>query len=180
MLPADSAPLTSDPRHTADSAPLTSDPRHVAMETYWREVQSIEEEEEEDEETKSLDELELEEAWLVQSGLSALTRDPDQDRDLDRDLDRNLDQDSEDPPELREAGPVEALLSTLTRRQTDTVRRRLDNYTHTLRQRNRPIRDVRHIFTQTDSDSDSSIPCESPKRFHTTTRTIRRHNGREP
>ncbi|KAK7879822.1 hypothetical protein WMY93_033511 [Mugilogobius chulae] len=102
---------------------------------------------------------------------------PDQDRDQD------LDQDLPDPgPDLQQrSGPVEALLSTLTRRQTDTVRRRLDSYSQTLRQRNRPIRDVRHIFTQTDSDSDSDssqVHRDSPKRFHTTTRTIRRNNGR--
>uniref|UniRef100_A0A3B4BHP6 Rho-GAP domain-containing protein n=1 Tax=Periophthalmus magnuspinnatus TaxID=409849 RepID=A0A3B4BHP6_9GOBI len=122
---------------SADSAPpsVISDPRHIAMETYWREVQSIEEEEEEEEERKSLDELELEEAWLVQSGLSH----------------------SEDLKDAGCSGPVEALLSTLTRRQTDTVRRRLDNYTQTLRQRNRAIRDVRHIFTQVTANQRQDI-----------------------
>uniref|UniRef100_A0A3B5BJI9 Rho GTPase-activating protein 18-like n=1 Tax=Stegastes partitus TaxID=144197 RepID=A0A3B5BJI9_9TELE len=45
--------------------------------------------------------------------------------------------------------PLSALLSTLTRQQVTTVRRRLDNYNETLKKRNRqPIRDVRDIFTE--------------------------------
>lgn len=51
-LPTSSRP---PPPHT-----VTSNPRHVTMETYWREVESIEEEregeeEEEEEERKSID-----------------------------------------------------------------------------------------------------------------------------
>uniref|UniRef100_A0A8C9XXZ3 Rho-GAP domain-containing protein n=1 Tax=Sander lucioperca TaxID=283035 RepID=A0A8C9XXZ3_SANLU len=101
---------------------------HVAMETYWREVRSIEEEEEgeeeeEEEEMKSMDEVELEEAWLTEAGLSSLV--------------------------TGSFSEEEALLSTLTRQQAATVRKRLDNYTETLKTRNRqPIRDVRDIFPQ--------------------------------
>lgn len=44
---------------------------------------------------------------------------------------------------------AEALLSTLTRQQAETVKNRLDNYNETLRKKNRqPIKDVRDIFTQ--------------------------------
>uniref|UniRef100_A0A8C9XUL4 Rho-GAP domain-containing protein n=1 Tax=Sander lucioperca TaxID=283035 RepID=A0A8C9XUL4_SANLU len=78
---------------------------HVAMETYWREVRSIEEEEEGEEE--------------------------------------------EEEEEMKSMDEEEALLSTLTRQQAATVRKRLDNYTETLKTRNRqPIRDVRDIFPQ--------------------------------
>eukprot|EP00066_Takifugu_rubripes_P027384 XP_011616650.1 PREDICTED: rho GTPase-activating protein 28-like [Takifugu rubripes] len=99
------------------------------METLWREVRSIEEEaegEEEDEtERKSMDEVELEEAWLTEAGLSSLVTD--------------------------EATPLaaEVLLSTLTRQQTATVKKRLHNYSETLKSRSRqPIRDVRDIFME--------------------------------
>ena len=139
---------------------VTSDPRRIAMETYWREVRSIdeekegeeEEEEEEEEERKSMDgksswqqsetssscvtsttclpvEVELEEAWLTEAGLSSLV------------TGSSLEEAS--PP------PAEVLLSTLTRQQAATVRKRLDNYNETLKTRNRqPIRDVRDIFTE--------------------------------
>ncbi|TNN31833.1 Rho GTPase-activating protein 28 [Liparis tanakae] len=100
------------------------------METYWREVRSIEEEkdgeeeEEEEEERKSMDEAELEEAWLAEAGLSSLVTASSPDK----------------------AAP---LLSTLTRQQAATVRTRLDNYNQTLKTRNKqPIRDVRDIFTE--------------------------------
>lgn len=69
--------------------------------------------------------MELEEAWLTEAGLSSLVTD--------------------------EATPLaaEALLSTLTRQQTATVKKRLHNYSETLKSRNRqPIRDVRDIFTE--------------------------------
>ncbi|KAM9337103.1 rho GTPase-activating protein 28 [Symphorus nematophorus] len=173
--------LSSPP--TMSSAPppprqtVTSDPRHVAMETYWREVQSIEEEkegeeEEEDEERKSMDEVELEEAWLTEAGLSSLvTGSPSGEA-------------SSPPPP---PPPAEALLSTLTRQQAATVRKRVDKYNETLRTRNRqPIRDVRDIFTEPDDDSADRCPsppphrAESPpSRYHTTTKTIRRrtHTG---
>ncbi|XP_031172789.1 rho GTPase-activating protein 28 [Sander lucioperca] len=156
---------------------------HVAMETYWREVRSIEEEEEgeeeeEEEEMKSMDEVELEEAWLTEAGLSSLVTGSFSE---------------EEAPlvagsvtEALVAGSVtEALLSTLTRQQAATVRKRLDNYTETLKTRNRqPIRDVRDIFPQPDDDSAERCPsphhAESPPRYHTTTKTIRRdtHRGR--
>lgn len=70
--------------------------------------------------------MELEEAWLTEAGLSSLVTGSSPD---------------EAPP------PAEVLLSTLTRQQAATVRRRLDNYNETLKKRNRqPIRDVRDIF----------------------------------
>uniref|UniRef100_A0A3B4U5M3 Rho GTPase-activating protein 28-like n=1 Tax=Seriola dumerili TaxID=41447 RepID=A0A3B4U5M3_SERDU len=153
--PPTTSPSPSPPPPTNT---MTSDPRHAAMETYWREVQSIEEEkegedeDEEEEERKSMDgksnlqqsetfapclistclclpaEVELEEAWLTEAGLSSLVTGSSED---------------EAPP------PAEAVLSTLTRQQTATVRRRLDIYNETLKKRNKqPIRDVRDIFTQ--------------------------------
>ncbi|XP_075905134.1 rho GTPase-activating protein 28 isoform X2 [Nelusetta ayraudi] len=156
---------------------ITSDPR-VAMETYWREVQSIEEEEEEEvemeeteEERKSVDE---EEAWLTEAGLSSLVT-------------------GSAPAEEATPPSTEALISTLTRQQAATVRRRLDRYNQTLKSRNRqPIRDVRDVFTQFQGDDEESAergsdPCatESPPppcRYHTSTKTIRRskHPGRAP
>lgn len=73
-------------------------------------------------------EVELEEAWLTEAGLSSLLVDS----------------------ASTEAPPVaEAVLSTLTRQQAATVKKRLDNYNETLRKRNRqPIRDVRDVFTE--------------------------------
>uniref|UniRef100_A0A3B5BBP5 Rho GTPase-activating protein 18-like n=1 Tax=Stegastes partitus TaxID=144197 RepID=A0A3B5BBP5_9TELE len=129
MLSTPSTTSSTPPSHDS----VTSDHRRVAMETYWREVQSIEEEkegeEEEEEERKSMDEVELEEAWLTEAGLSTLVT-------------------GSAPPE-EALPPAEALLSTLTRQQVTTVRRRLDNYNETLKKRNRqPIRDVRDIFTE--------------------------------
>ncbi|XP_036934642.1 rho GTPase-activating protein 28 [Acanthopagrus latus] len=152
---------------------VTSDPRRIAMETYWREVRSIdeekegeEEEEEEEEERKSMDEVELEEAWLTEAGLSSLV------------TGSSLEEAS--PP------PAEVLLSTLTRQQAATVRKRLDNYNETLKTRNRqPIRDVRDIFTEPDDDSADRCPSSPshhaeppPSRYHTTTKTIRRNTHR--
>lgn len=151
--------LSSPPTTNSSSLPpnphtVTSDPRHVAMETYWREVHSIEEEEgeqeDDEEERKSFDgklqpsewwvvwllrvffllaEVEMEEAWLTEAGLSSLVTSSTEAEELPL--------------------PAEVLLSTLTRQQVATVKRRLDNYNETLRKRNRqPIRDVRDIFTQ--------------------------------
>ncbi|KAF7656611.1 hypothetical protein LDENG_00038940 [Lucifuga dentata] len=83
--------------------------------------------------------------------------------------------------------PVEAVLSTLTRKQAATVKKKLENYNETLKKRNRqPIRDVREIFTVTDDDSaerSSSPPSDGAEsasrgRYHTTTKTIRRHTAR--
>uniref|UniRef100_A0A3B4FAS6 Rho GTPase-activating protein 28-like n=1 Tax=Pundamilia nyererei TaxID=303518 RepID=A0A3B4FAS6_9CICH len=129
----------------------TSDPKHVALETYWREVHSIEEEkdgeeEEEEDERKSMDEVELEEAWLTDAGLASLVT--------------GLPLADEVPP------PAEVLLSTLTHQQATTVRKRLDNYNETLKKRNRqPIRDVRDIFTEhpsPPSNTDSLHHANSP------------------
>uniref|UniRef100_M4AIU6 Rho GTPase activating protein 28 n=1 Tax=Xiphophorus maculatus TaxID=8083 RepID=M4AIU6_XIPMA len=117
---------------------VTSDSRHNAMETYWREVQSIEEEQEGEEE----EEAELEEAWLTEAGLSSLVVGSSS---------------TETPP------VVEAVLSTLTRQQAATVRKRLDNYNETLRKRNRqPIRDVRDVFTEDQLPEDPSSPAPTP------------------
>ncbi|XP_035768010.1 rho GTPase-activating protein 28 [Neolamprologus brichardi] len=149
----------------------TSDPKHVAMETYWREVHSIEEEkdgeeEEEEDERKSMDEVELEEAWLTDAGLASLVT--------------GLPLADEEPP------PAEVLLSTLTHQQATTVRKRLDNYNETLKKRNRqPIRDVRDIFTEPDDPADRCVYPHShhaespPSRYHTTTKTIRRRADRD-
>uniref|UniRef100_UPI0037E832D7 rho GTPase-activating protein 28 n=1 Tax=Semicossyphus pulcher TaxID=241346 RepID=UPI0037E832D7 len=170
-----SSSTTSLPICSAPPPPhqtVTSDPNSVTMETYWREVRSIEEEEEEEakeeeqeEERKSMDEVELEEAWLTEAGLSSLVTGSSPE---------------EAPP------PAEVLLSTLTRQQAATVRKRLDNYNETLKARNRqPIRDVRDIFTQPDDDSAERGPSPSshhaespPSRYHTTTKTIRRPTHR--
>uniref|UniRef100_A0A087XTP9 Rho GTPase activating protein 28 n=1 Tax=Poecilia formosa TaxID=48698 RepID=A0A087XTP9_POEFO len=110
-------------------------------------------------------EVELEEAWLTEAGLSSLVVGSSQ---------------TETPP------VVEAVLSTLTRQQAATVRKRLDNYNETLRKRNRqPIRDVRDVFTEpeTDSADPSPFPTQQqpeppPRRYHTTTKTIRRSTNR--
>ncbi|KAM3860335.1 rho GTPase-activating protein 28 [Diretmus argenteus] len=138
------------------------------METYWREVKSIaeereeeeveEEEAEEEDDRNSMDEEELEEAWLREAGLSSLVTGSSSGE-----------------------GPAEALLSTLTRQQAATVRKRLDNYNQTLKKKNRPIRDVRDIFTVSNDDSANgrSPAASSPScRFHATTKTIRRNTSR--
>uniref|UniRef100_A0A3B4U4X1 Rho GTPase-activating protein 28-like n=1 Tax=Seriola dumerili TaxID=41447 RepID=A0A3B4U4X1_SERDU len=178
--PPTTSPSPSPPPPTNT---MTSDPRHAAMETYWREVQSIEEEkegedeDEEEEERKSMDgksnlqqsetfapclistclclpaEVELEEAWLTEAGLSSLVTGSSED---------------EAPP------PAEAVLSTLTRQQTATVRRRLDIYNETLKKRNKqPIRDVRDIFTQDQLPEHPSSPTNthSPSNTHSLTLT---------
>ncbi|XP_035475590.1 rho GTPase-activating protein 28 isoform X2 [Scophthalmus maximus] len=178
MLSSSSSSSSSPAPHT-----VTSNPRHVALETYWREVQSIEEEREgedeyEDDERKSIDEGEMEASWLTEAGLSSLVTGSEE----------------ETPP------PAEALLSTLTRQQAVTVRRRLDNYNETMKKRNKqPIRDIRDVFNQPEDESadigpspsahrgstpsahrgaDPSAHCtESPGRYHTTTKTIRRHSN---
>ncbi|XP_029384572.1 rho GTPase-activating protein 28 isoform X2 [Echeneis naucrates] len=170
-----SSPPTNTPPSPSPTPPtpstVTSDPRHFAMETYWREVQSIEEEregddeDEEDDERKSMDEVELEEEWLKESGLSSLVM---------------ASEEKEVPP------PAEVLLSTLTQQQVATVKRRLDNYNETLKKRNRqPIRDVRDVFTQPNIDStdrcsspSSNHPEALPSRYHITTKTIRRSSHR--
>uniref|UniRef100_A0A3P8WBQ3 Rho GTPase-activating protein 28 n=1 Tax=Cynoglossus semilaevis TaxID=244447 RepID=A0A3P8WBQ3_CYNSE len=121
------------------SLTVTPTSHHVAMQTYWTEVESIEEErEEEEEESKSVDEVDMEEAWLMGAGLSSLvTGSFEEDTSL----------------------TAEALLSTLTRQQAATVKNRLDNYNETLRKKNRqPVKDVRDIFTQVRENSVALSP----------------------
>lgn len=80
-----------------------------------------------------LQEAELEEEWLQEAGLSTLVSGTQND------------------------GPTEALLSTLTHSQAAMVKKRLDNYTQTLRKRNRqPMRHVRDVF----STPDTSVSAE--------------------
>ncbi|XP_036409272.1 rho GTPase-activating protein 28 isoform X1 [Megalops cyprinoides] len=104
-----------------------------SMEDYWSEMKSIEESGHggyEELERRSSDEAELEEAWLQEAGLSTLVSGAPGD------------------------GPTEAILSTLTRSQAALVRKRLDNYTQTLRKRNKqPIRHVRDVFSSVDAPS---------------------------
>uniref|UniRef100_A0A8C7PPE5 Rho GTPase activating protein 28 n=1 Tax=Oncorhynchus mykiss TaxID=8022 RepID=A0A8C7PPE5_ONCMY len=99
-----------------------------SMEDYWSEVKNIEEDGEQVHEDLlergSMDEAELEEAWLQEAGLSTLVS-----------------------GELGE-GPAEALLSTLTRSQAAMVKKRVDNYTLTMRKRNKqPARHVQDVFS---------------------------------
>uniref|UniRef100_A0A674CII3 Rho GTPase activating protein 28 n=1 Tax=Salmo trutta TaxID=8032 RepID=A0A674CII3_SALTR len=99
-----------------------------SMEDYWSEVKNIEEDGERAHEDLlergSMDEAELEEAWLQEAGLSTLVS-----------------------GELGE-GPAEALLSTLTRSQAAMVKKRVDNYTLTMRKRNKqPARHVQDVFS---------------------------------
>ncbi|KAM6971131.1 rho GTPase-activating protein 28 isoform 3-T3 [Tautogolabrus adspersus] len=166
-----SLPICSDIRTSHHT--VTSDPHNVTMETYWSEVRSIKEEEEdaeeedEEDERKSMDEVEMEEAWLTEAGLSSLVNSSTVEEVLP---------------------PPEALLSTLSRQQVATVRKRLDKYNETLKTKNRqPIRDVRDIFTEV-PDDDSAERCPSPpsnrsgspqSRYHTTTKTIRRDTHRD-
>lgn len=111
-----------------------------SMEDYWSEVKNIQEDththqEEEPAEHASTDEAELEEAWLQEAGLSTLMTGAQGD------------------------GPAEALLSTLTHSQAAMVKKRLDNYTHTLRKRNRqPMRHVRDVFSTPEPASELTPP----------------------
>lgn len=98
-----------------------------SMEDYWSEVKSMEENGhccQEEQLDRSVDEAELEEAWLHEAGLSTLVSGAPGD------------------------GPAEALLSTLTRTQAALVKKRLENYTQTMRKRNKqPMRHVRDVFS---------------------------------
>ncbi|XP_076147130.1 rho GTPase-activating protein 28 isoform X2 [Alosa pseudoharengus] len=110
-----------------------------SMEDYWSEVKNIQEDcqgsGEEAMERGSIDEAELEEAWLHEAGLSTLVSGA-----------------------LGE-GPAEALLSTLTRSQAAMVKKRLDNYTQTMRKRNKqPMRHVRDVFNTPDSSPVDPLP----------------------
>ncbi|XP_051543439.1 rho GTPase-activating protein 18-like isoform X2 [Myxocyprinus asiaticus] len=124
------------PRTMTSSTPersVSRDPREC-MEDYWSEMKTIEEDfqggHEEMMERGSVDEVELEEAWLQEAGLSTLVSGTQSD------------------------GPAEALLSTLTRSQAAMVKKRLDNYTQTLHKRNRqPMRHVRDVFSTPDTSS---------------------------
>ncbi|KAG9356030.1 hypothetical protein JZ751_000874 [Albula glossodonta] len=102
-----------------------------SMDDYWSEVKSIEENGHTCQEElleQSVDEAELEEAWLQGAGLSTLVSGTAGD------------------------SPAEALLSTLTRTQAALVKKRLDNYTQTMRKRNKqPIRHVRDVFSTPDT-----------------------------
>ncbi|XP_077411172.1 rho GTPase-activating protein 28 [Vanacampus margaritifer] len=147
---------------------LAADPQRSAMETYWREVESMEEkEEEEEEERKSMDELELEEAWLTEAGLSYLLVGSSSEEAL---------------PPVQAPPPAQALLATLTRQQTHTVKTRLHNYKHTLKNTHRqPVMHVKDIFAA-DLESVVSSAPQSPSSQSSancydknTTKTIRRH-----
>ncbi|XP_077365104.1 rho GTPase-activating protein 28 [Festucalex cinctus] len=147
---------------------LAADPQRVAMETYWREVESMEEkEEEEEEERKSMDELEVEEAWLTEAGLSSLL----------------VGSSSEEaPPPVQAPPPAQALLATLTCQQTHTVKTRLHNYKHTLKNTHRqPIMHVKDIFASDLESVVSSAPQSDSSQSaancydKNTTKTIRRH-----
>ncbi|XP_063062818.1 rho GTPase-activating protein 28 isoform X1 [Engraulis encrasicolus] len=110
-----------------------------SMEDYWSEVKNIQEDchgaTEEAMERGSIDEVELEEAWLHEAGLSTLVSGA-----------------------LGE-GPAEALLSTLTRSQAAMVKKRLDNYTQTMRKRNKqPMRHVRDVFSTPESSPVEPLP----------------------
>ncbi|KAK1794935.1 hypothetical protein P4O66_010130 [Electrophorus voltai] len=123
----------------------------LSMEDYWREVRNIEEAcpegQQEPVEKGVMDgitvnsplEAELEEAWLHEAGLSTLVSGTLTD------------------------SPAEALLSTLTRSQAAMVKKRLDNYTQTLRKRNKqPIRHVRDVFSTADTLPAEPTPPVSP------------------
>ncbi|XP_020364428.1 rho GTPase-activating protein 18 isoform X1 [Oncorhynchus kisutch] len=115
-----------------------------SMEDYWSEVKNIEEDgqrgHEDLLERGSMDEVELEEAWLQDAGLSTLMSGA-----------------------LGE-GPAEALLSTLTRSQAAMVKKRVDNYTLTVRKRSKqPTRHVRDIFSTPDKLPVDPIPPVPPK-----------------
>uniref|UniRef100_A0A8C7M8X3 Rho GTPase activating protein 28 n=1 Tax=Oncorhynchus kisutch TaxID=8019 RepID=A0A8C7M8X3_ONCKI len=116
-----------------------------SMEDYWSEVKNIEEDgqrgHEDLLERGSMDEVELEEAWLQDAGLSTLMSGA-----------------------LGE-GPAEALLSTLTRSQAAMVKKRVDNYTLTVRKRSKqPTRHVRDIFSTPDKlVRQMCPPCPPPQ-----------------
>uniref|UniRef100_A0A8C8H944 Rho-GAP domain-containing protein n=1 Tax=Oncorhynchus tshawytscha TaxID=74940 RepID=A0A8C8H944_ONCTS len=116
-----------------------------SMEDYWSEVKNIEEDgqrgHEDLLERGSMDEAELEEAWLQDAGLSTLVSGA-----------------------LGE-GPAEALLSTLTRSQAAMVKKRVDNYTLTVRKRSKqPTRHVRDIFSTPDTSVRQMCPpCPPPQ-----------------
>uniref|UniRef100_A0A8C9T2F3 Rho GTPase activating protein 28 n=1 Tax=Scleropages formosus TaxID=113540 RepID=A0A8C9T2F3_SCLFO len=129
-----------------------------SMEDYWSEVRSITENGpgcQDEPPDERVDEAELEEAWLQEAGLSALLCGVPGDT------------------------PAEALLSTLTRSQAALVHKRLDNYTQTLRKRNKQsVRHVRDVFPGSDPppgkpreaaphiSSDGQVPPWAPTQDH--------------
>ncbi|XP_056594573.1 rho GTPase-activating protein 28 isoform X2 [Triplophysa dalaica] len=124
---------------TASERPMSRD----VMEDYWSEMKNIKEDapgqHEEMMERGSMDEAELEEEWLQEAGLSTLVSGTQSD------------------------GPTDALLSTLTHSQAAMVKKHLDNYTQTLRKRNRqPMRHVRDVFSTPDTSSAELTPSVSP------------------
>ncbi|XP_056099533.1 rho GTPase-activating protein 28 [Rhinichthys klamathensis goyatoka] len=131
-------PRMSSPGSGSPLAPDRSVSRD-SMEDYWSEMKNIQEDRQDRHEDLvervSSDEAELEEAWLQEAGLSTLVTGTQSD------------------------GPAEALLSTLTRSQAALVKKRVDNYTQTLRKRNRqPTRHVRDVFSMPDASSELTPP----------------------
>ncbi|XP_062848146.1 rho GTPase-activating protein 28 isoform X2 [Trichomycterus rosablanca] len=149
---------------SAGAMPPSSPNRSVSqdsqdsMEDYWSEVKNIEEncqEPHEELEKGSLDEAEMEEAWLHDTGLSTLVSGT-----------------------LTDSQPAEALLSTLTRSQAAMVKKRLDNYTQTLRMRNKQsIRHVRDVFSTPDTtpaEPTTTVSPVPPKLPHWTPPKVRK------
>ncbi|KAL1006407.1 hypothetical protein UPYG_G00071990 [Umbra pygmaea] len=132
-----------------------------SMEDYWSEVKNMEEDGEQAHEDLlergSIDEVELEEEWLQEAGLSTFVSGA-----------------------LGE-GSAELLLSTLSRSQAAMVKKRVDNYTQTMRKRNKqPTRHVRDVFSTTDPTPMDPIPTVPPKspNGHMPSRTIHRSSSR--
>ncbi|KAJ8010617.1 hypothetical protein DPEC_G00076930 [Dallia pectoralis] len=157
MNPRGSGP---SPPPSPPERPVSSDSQD-SMEDYWSEVKNMEEDGppvlEDLLERGSMDEAELEEAWLQETGLSSLVFGA-----------------------LRE-GPAETLFSTLTRSQAAMVRRRVDNYTQTLRKRNKqPTVHVRDVFSTPDTPPLNVTPSTPPKspNGHMPSRTIHRASSK--
>lgn len=119
----------------------------LEMDDYWKEVENItrsadgerrEGDSVEEEPSKTPEEGEQEEAWLVEAGLARLFDDSATD-------DQEQDEDSA------------VFLSTLTRTQAAAIERRLSTLQQTLRRRNRThVPDCRDIFRPPDTDSKPS------------------------
>lgn len=111
----------------SDSSSCQDSLDNQSLEDFWSEVKHIKEsrgsEADESSDVKTPDDGDLEVDWLRDTGLSTLIND-----------------NSHDDASL-------VLLSTLTRTQSAAVQRRVDNYTLSLRVKNKqPVRDVRDIF----------------------------------
>uniref|UniRef100_UPI00358DE55A rho GTPase-activating protein 18-like n=1 Tax=Myxine glutinosa TaxID=7769 RepID=UPI00358DE55A len=84
------------------------------------------------------DDEEEQERWLEETGLSILISDSEEG-----------------------LGDAKALLSTLSRAQTDTVRRRINTYHQTMRKKNKQhVRDVRDIFDTPENDGSDCFGTE--------------------